>query len=101
MNGVWLPARRVTLSVLRSGMRVRCRIQNRPVTDARLRQRGQDWFICNNVEQGHDCSESLRYGYDYSWRIDSSDFNSFEDRCAAEEITGCSVLFPYCPKETP
>lgn len=51
------------------GSRNRCEvcIEGTEITDARLQFEDGEWFICQNVIGGIDCSDKL--GYEYSFRV--------------------------------
>jgi len=52
---------------LRKGMRVRCKIGGKDVTDAKIQEENGEFYICNNVISGDPCVKKM--GYRFSWNI--------------------------------
>ena len=53
---------------LKKGMKVRCKINETEIKNARLQYENGVWFVCQNVKCGTPCIDKL--GYKYSWEFE-------------------------------
>lgn len=87
--------KRVTrASQLKTGDRVRCTINRRPIYDCKVYKNASGVFLCHNDPacDGQDCGESHRMGYSYSWAVIQHGDQTFAGALDYESVKGLRKL---------
>ena len=81
-------------SQLKTGDRVRCTINRRPIYDCKVYKNASDVFLCHNEPacDGQDCGESHRMGYSYSWSVPKWVGQTFARALDYEHVKGLRKL---------
>lgn len=87
--------KRVTrASQLKTGDRVRCTINERPIDDCKVYKDISGVFLCHNEPacDGHDCGKTHRMGYSHSWSVPKRVGQTFASQLAYEHVKGLRKL---------